>query len=163
GEDHAGEHRGGGGGGVEESADGTGVGGRDRPARGRGEPGVEGHTVLRRVVPHRAGLRGGPVSRAGGADLVSGPGARGSRAHAHHRTRINAGGLDQVARRLLRTLVAPFRGRPVGLDTLAASVNEEPSNLEEVYEPYLLQQGYLSRTQRGRVAAPRAFEYLGIA
>jgi Holliday junction DNA helicase RuvB len=73
---------------------------------------------------------------------------------------IDAAGLDDVDRRLLEALVVTFKGRPVGLDTLAAIVNEEPANIEEVYEPYLLQQGYISRTQRGRVAAPRAFEYM---
>jgi Holliday junction DNA helicase RuvB len=76
---------------------------------------------------------------------------------------IDSDGLDDVDRRILETLVVTFRGKPVGLDTLAAVVNEESANIEEVYEPYLLQQGYLHRTQRGRVAAPKAYEKLGLA
>lgn len=71
-------------------------------------------------------------------------------------------GLDDIDRRILDILVKTYMGRPVGLDTLAAMVHEEPGTIEEVYEPYLLQKGFLQRTPRGRAAAPRAYEYLKV-
>lgn len=74
---------------------------------------------------------------------------------------VDALGLDEMDKRLLSTLVDKFEGRPVGLDTLAAALGEEASTLEDVYEPYLLQEGFLMRTPRGRVATSRAFTHLG--
>ncbi len=71
-------------------------------------------------------------------------------------------GLDKVDRSILDVLCRRFAGRPVGLTTLAQCVGEEPDTLEDAYEPYLLQQGLLQRTTRGRVAGPRAFEHLGL-
>lgn len=71
-------------------------------------------------------------------------------------------GLDKVDRILLTTLIEKFRGGPVGLDTLAATAREESETIEDVYEPYLLQIGYLQRTPRGRVATPSAYAHLGI-
>jgi Holliday junction DNA helicase RuvB len=65
-------------------------------------------------------------------------------------------------RRYLEALVLKYRGGPVGLNTLAMSVGEEPDTLEDVYEPFLVQQGFLERTPRGRVAAPRTYEHLGL-
>jgi holliday junction DNA helicase RuvB len=70
-------------------------------------------------------------------------------------------GLDEMDKKLLSTLVEKFDGRPVGLDTLAAALGEEAGTLEDVYEPYLLQEGLLMRTPRGRLATPRAYEHLG--
>ncbi len=72
-------------------------------------------------------------------------------------------GLDNIDRRMLRSIVENFSGGPVGLETLAATIGEEAITLEDVYEPYLLQIGFLSRTPRGRVATPKAYEHLGIA
>ena len=72
-------------------------------------------------------------------------------------------GLDSVDRRMLRTIIKTFRGGPVGLDTLAATVGEEAITIEDVYEPYLMQIGFLSRTPRGRCATHLAYEHLGIA
>jgi Holliday junction DNA helicase RuvB len=66
-------------------------------------------------------------------------------------------------RRYLEALVLKYRGGPVGLNTLAMTVGEEPETLEDVYEPFLLQQGFLERTPRGRAATLRAYEHLGIA
>jgi Holliday junction DNA helicase RuvB len=63
---------------------------------------------------------------------------------------------------ILDTLVTTFGGRPVGLNTLAAAVSEEPDTLEDVYEPFLLQLGFLVRTPKGRQATPRAYEHLGM-
>lgn len=71
-------------------------------------------------------------------------------------------GLDEVDRRVIRTIIEKFGGGPVGLDTIAASISEEPDTIMDVYEPYLLQLGFLERTSRGRVATRRAYEHLGI-
>ncbi|HOL17115.1 MAG TPA: Holliday junction branch migration DNA helicase RuvB [Bacillota bacterium] len=71
-------------------------------------------------------------------------------------------GLDEIDRSLLRALIDKFEGGPVGLDTLAASISEEPENLEDVYEPYLMKLGYIKRTARGRVATREAYNYLGL-
>lgn len=75
---------------------------------------------------------------------------------------VDGCGLDNVDRRLLRTMVELFGGRPVGLDTLAAATGEEPGTIEDVYEPYLLQMGFIMRTPKGRVALPKTYEHLGI-
>ena len=71
-------------------------------------------------------------------------------------------GLDKVDRAILDVLCHRFAGRPVGLTTLAQCVGEEPDTIEDAYEPYLLQQGLLQRTTRGRVAGPRAWTHLGL-
>lgn len=71
-------------------------------------------------------------------------------------------GLDSVDRHLLATIIDKFQGGPVGLGTLAAATQEEMETIEEVYEPFLLQLGFLDRTPRGRVATPRAYEHLGL-
>jgi len=76
---------------------------------------------------------------------------------------VDAAGLDRHDRTILETIAVKFSGGPVGLSTLAASVDEEEETIEDVYEPYLLQQGLIKRTPRGRVATPRAFEHLGLA
>ncbi len=69
-------------------------------------------------------------------------------------------GLDNIDRRLLRSIILQYGGGPVGLDTLAATVNEETVTIEDVYEPYLLQQGFITRTPRGRCATRQAYEHL---
>ena len=71
-------------------------------------------------------------------------------------------GLDNIDRMVLSTIINNFAGGPVGLDTIAASVGEEANTIEDVCEPYLLQQGFITRTARGRCATPRAYEYMGI-
>ena len=71
-------------------------------------------------------------------------------------------GLDEIDRKLLRTIVEKFDGGPVGLDTIAASVSEDADTITDVYEPYLLQLGFIDRTPRGRVASRRAYEHLGL-
>ena len=70
-------------------------------------------------------------------------------------------GLDNGDRTILETLIYKFDGGPVGLDTLAASLGEDSGTLEEVYEPYLIQNGFINRTPRGRVATKLAFHHLG--
>ncbi len=72
-------------------------------------------------------------------------------------------GLDDIDRRVLRAIIEKFGGGPVGLETIAASISEEADTIMDVYEPYLLQLGFLDRTPRGRVATRRAYEHLGIA
>ncbi|MBE6987622.1 MAG: Holliday junction branch migration DNA helicase RuvB [Clostridia bacterium] len=71
-------------------------------------------------------------------------------------------GLDGVDRRMLESIIMNFNGGPVGLDTLAATIGEESITLEDVYEPYLMQIGFLNRTPRGRCATMRAYDHLGI-
>lgn len=75
---------------------------------------------------------------------------------------IDAGGLDRLDQRILRSLTEAFEGRAVGLNTLAAAVGEDPYNLEEMYEPFLLNHGFIRKTPRGRMATRRAFGHLGI-
>jgi Holliday junction DNA helicase RuvB len=72
-------------------------------------------------------------------------------------------GLDKVDRAILEALCVRFTGRPVGLVTLAQCVGEEPDTIEDAYEPFLLQQGMLQRTPRGRMATPQAYAHLGLA
>ena len=71
-------------------------------------------------------------------------------------------GLDSVDRRLLTTMIKNYHGGPVGLETIAAAVGEEAVTIEDVYEPYLMQIGFLSRTPRGRCVSPSAYKHLGI-
>ncbi len=78
------------------------------------------------------------------------------------RLEIDGYGLDSVDRRLLASIILNYGGGPVGLDTLAATVNEETVTIEDMYEPFLLQQGFLSRTPRGRCATKLAYEHLGL-
>jgi Holliday junction DNA helicase RuvB len=71
-------------------------------------------------------------------------------------------GFDEVDRNLLRTIIEKFSGGPVGVNSLAAAINEEKDAIEDIYEPFLIQAGFLDRTPRGRVATPRAYEYFGL-
>lgn len=70
-------------------------------------------------------------------------------------------GLDEMDARILKTIIEKFDGGPVGLNSLAVALGEDTSTLEEVYEPFLIQEGFLVRTPRGREATPRAFRHLG--
>ncbi len=74
---------------------------------------------------------------------------------------VDAHGFDEVDRKLLLTIIDKFGGGPVGVNALAAAVSEEPDAIEDIYEPYLMQIGFLDRTPRGRVATRRAYEHLG--
>ena len=78
------------------------------------------------------------------------------------RLEVDEHGLDAVDRRMLQSIIDFYGGGPVGLDTLAATINEEAVTLEDVYEPYLMQQGYLTRTPRGRCVTRKAYEHLGL-
>jgi Holliday junction DNA helicase RuvB len=72
-------------------------------------------------------------------------------------------GLDVIDRKLLQAVIDKFGGGPVGVDNLAAAIGEERDTIEDVLEPYLIQQGYLQRTPRGRVATPLAYRHFGLA
>ncbi len=84
-------------------------------------------------------------------------------AKACHALEIDDNGLDQIDRQLLRMMIERYRGGPVGLDTLAASTGEDATTIEDVYEPYLLQMGYIQRTPRGRMVTDAAYKLLGLA
>jgi Holliday junction DNA helicase RuvB len=75
---------------------------------------------------------------------------------------VDEHGFDEVDRRLLRAIIDKFGGGPVGLNTIAAAISEEKDAIEDIYEPFLLQIGFLDRTPRGRVATPRAYEFFGL-
>ena len=79
------------------------------------------------------------------------------------RLEVDKQGLDALDRRMLRSIIESYGGGPVGLEALASTINEEAVTLEDVYEPYLLQQGYLTRTPRGRCATRKAYEHLGLS
>jgi Holliday junction DNA helicase RuvB len=118
-------------------------------ARSRGTPRIA-NRLLRRIRDF-AQVRGHPVVT---REIAS---------EALKLLEVDALGLDPMDRRYLEALVEKYRGGPVGLGTLAMAVGEEPDTLEDVYEPFLVQQGFLERTPRGRVASIRAYEHLGIA
>ena len=76
--------------------------------------------------------------------------------------KVDSEGLDELDHKLLNTIITKFNGGPVGIDALASSIGEEKATIEDVYEPFLLQNGYLKRTNRGRVATEKAYEHLKI-
>ncbi|MFZ9887882.1 MAG: Holliday junction branch migration DNA helicase RuvB [Myxococcota bacterium] len=117
-------------------------------ARCRGTPRIA-NRLLRRVRDFAEVLHDGVIDR----DI-----ARSALA----RLGVDAAGLDDMDKRLLLMLIEKFEGRPVGLETLAAALGEDAATLEDVYEPYLLQEGFLMRTPRGRVAMQRAYVHLGL-
>ena len=116
--------------------------------RSRGTPRIA-NRMLRRVRDY-AEVRGtGVVTKAAADDALL-------------QLEVDYLGLDNVDRLMLRSIIEFYGGGPVGLETLAATINEEAITLEDVYEPYLLQKGFLTRTPRGRCATKRAYEHLGI-
>ncbi|MDP9188341.1 MAG: Holliday junction branch migration DNA helicase RuvB [Actinomycetota bacterium] len=117
-------------------------------SRARGTPRVA-NRLLRRVRDF-AEVRG------------SGEISEGVAAEALEMLEVDAAGLDRHDRRLLELIATKFSGGPVGVSTLAVAVGEEPDTIEDVFEPYLLQQGLIKRTPRGRVITERAYEHLGL-
>jgi Holliday junction DNA helicase RuvB len=115
--------------------------------RSRGTPRIA-NRLLKRVRDFAEVRHGGVVDR-GVAD------------QALHALEVDEAGLDRMDRRVLQIIIDQFRGGPVGIDTLAASVSEQKDTLEDVYEPYLIQQGYLVRTARGRMATEAAYKHFG--
>ena len=71
-------------------------------------------------------------------------------------------GLDEVDRRILETMILKYQGRPVGLETLATTIGEDFETVEDVYEPYLIQIGFVGRTPKGRIPLPLAYKHLGL-
>ena len=124
-------------------------GAREIASRSRGTPRVAGR-LLRRVRDF-AGAEGAPVIDR----LVA--------ARALSRLEIDEAGLDANDRRFLKALIENYGGGPVGMDTLAAAIAEARDAVEDVIEPYLLQQGFIQRTPRGRMACARAYAHLGLA
>ncbi|MBQ9979882.1 MAG: Holliday junction branch migration DNA helicase RuvB [Oscillospiraceae bacterium] len=117
-------------------------------SRSRGTPRIA-NRLLRRVRDFAQIFSGGRITRAAADDALT-------------RLEIDKFGLDALDRRMLGSIIENYGGGPVGLETLAATINEETITLEDVYEPYLLQQGFLTRTPRGRCVTRRAYEHLGI-
>ncbi|MGL4589424.1 MAG: Holliday junction branch migration DNA helicase RuvB [Mycoplasmatales bacterium] len=78
------------------------------------------------------------------------------------RLKVDKSGLDKIDHKILNTIIENFNGGPVGIEALASSIGEDAANIEEVYEPYLLQQGFINRTPRGRIATEKAYQHLGI-
>src|SRR5213079_2659971 len=76
---------------------------------------------------------------------------------------IDENGLDEMDKRIIETVIVKFGGGPVGISSLAVAVGEEPDTLEEVYEPYLIMEGYLKRTSQGRVATELSYQKLGLS
>ena len=131
--------------GVESTPDGA----REIASRARGTPRIV-NRLLRRVRDFAQVLGDGVITVEIAREALS-------------RLEIDVLGLDENDRRLLRAIIELFNGGPVGLSTLAASLAEEVDAIEDVYEPFLLQLGFLQRTPRGRVATRRAYEHLGLA
>jgi len=78
------------------------------------------------------------------------------------RLEVDDAGFDRMDRQLLLALIEKYAGGPVGLDTLAASIGEDRGTIEDIYEPFLIQEGYLDRTPRGRIATLRAYQHFGV-
>ena len=76
--------------------------------------------------------------------------------------KVDASGFDAMDRRLMMAMIEKFEGGPVGIDSMAAAIGEERDTIEDVYEPYLIQQGFIMRTPRGRVATNRAYLHFGL-
>lgn len=76
---------------------------------------------------------------------------------------IDDRGLDDIDRRILETMIVRYQGRPVGIETIATTIGEEADTIEDVYEPYLIQIGFIARTVRGRIPLPAAYEHIGVA
>ena len=116
--------------------------------RSRGTPRIT-NRLLRRVWDYALVNEKGRIDSATAAEALS-------------HLEVDEHGFDGMDRLLLRTIVEKFDGGPVGLDTLGAATGESPDTIEDVYEPFLLQQGFIQRTPRGRIATRRAFELLGL-
>ncbi|HEX6545832.1 MAG TPA: Holliday junction DNA helicase RuvB C-terminal domain-containing protein, partial [Bryobacteraceae bacterium] len=76
--------------------------------------------------------------------------------------KVDRYGLDEIDQKIMRTVLEKYGGGPVGLSTISAAINEQPDTIEEVYEPYLIQLGFLDRSPRGRIATDRAFDYFEV-
>ena len=114
--------------------------------RSRGTPRIA-NRLLKRVRDYAAVLGNGTIT----LDITK---------IALNKLDIDDMGLDTIDRRLLTTMIEKYKGKPVGIETLATTLGEEVTTIEDVYEPYLIQIGYISRTPRGRIALPEAYKHL---
>jgi Holliday junction DNA helicase RuvB len=121
---------------------------RELSRRSRGTPRIA-NRLLRRVRDFAQVRAGGRVTGAVAIDALK-------------LLEVDQHGFDEADRRLLRTIIEKFGGGPVGLSSLAAAIGEEKDAIEDIYEPYLIQIGFLDRTPRGRVATARAYDYFGL-
>jgi Holliday junction DNA helicase RuvB len=121
---------------------------REIARRARGTPRVA-NRLLKRVRDYAEVVADGVITEAVANEALS-------------KLEVDGIGLDVTDHKVLRTIIEKFNGGPVGLDTIAASISEEADTVTDVYEPYLMQLGFLERTPRGRVATKRAYEHLGI-
>ena len=124
-------------------------------------------TQRQRSRSGRAGRRASPIGCCGASAISPRSAPTATSAGVSPTTRctlleVDGRGFDEIDRRLLRTIIDKFGGGPVGVATLAAALSEEKDAIEEIYEPFLIQIGFLDRTPRGRVATPRAYEYFGL-
>lgn len=117
-------------------------------SRSRGTPRIA-NRLLRRVRDYAQVMADGVITSETADEALS-------------KLEVDKLGLDALDRRMLRSIIEFYNGGPVGLETLAATINEESVTLEDVYEPYLLQNGFLTRTPRGRCVTRKAYEHLGI-
>ena len=116
--------------------------------RARGTPRVA-NRLLKRVRDYAQVIGDGTATHAAAVEALT-------------KLEVDAIGLDEVDHKLLRTIVEKFNGGPVGLETLAAAISEESDTIMDIYEPYLLQLGFLERTPRGRTATQLAYQHLGL-
>jgi Holliday junction DNA helicase RuvB len=121
---------------------------REIARRARGTPRVA-NRLLKRVRDYAQVVADGIITREVAEAALS-------------KLEVDPVGLDEIDHKMLHTIIEKFNGGPVGLDTIAASISEESDTITDVYEPYLLQLGFLERTPRGRLATRRAYEHLGI-
>jgi holliday junction DNA helicase RuvB len=121
---------------------------REIARRSRGTPRVA-NRLLRRVRDYAQVKAGGAITREVAHDALA-------------LLEVDEHGFDEIDRRVLRTIIDKFGGGPVGLNTIAAAIGEEKDAIEDIYEPFLIQIGFLDRTPRGRVATPRAYGYFGL-
>ena len=130
--------------GVEAEAEGLG----EIACRARGTPRVS-NRLLKRVRDYAQVMSDGSIKRETAVEALS-------------RLEIDTIGLDEIDHKVMRTIIEKFNGGPVGLDTIAASISEEADTIMDVYEPFLLQLGFIERTPRGRLATKLAYQHLGI-
>jgi len=121
---------------------------REIACRARGTPRVA-NRLLKRVRDYAQVMADGTATRTAAIEALS-------------KMEIDPIGLDEVDHKVLHTIIDKFNGGPVGLDTIAASISEESDTIMDVYEPYLLQLGFLERTPRGRLATQVAYQHLGL-
>ena len=121
---------------------------REIARRARGTPRVA-NRLLKRVRDYAQVVADGTITKEVAVSALS-------------QLEVDPIGLDEIDHKVLHTIIEKFNGGPVGLDTIAASISEESDTITDVYEPYLMQLGFLERTPRGRVATPHAYKHLGL-